>query len=121
MRYLLLIHGDADYYSKVAQSELDAMLGEYYKFTDAIRESGEFVEGAALQGTETATTVRVRGDDTMVTDGPFAETREVLGGYYLVDCKDLDRAIELASQIPDVRNGSIEIRPIAELPPPPGS
>ena len=120
MRYLLLIHGDRDHYAKAVQSELDAMHGEYNQFTESIRESGEFEAGEALQGADTATTVRVRGDETLVTDGPFAETKEVLGGYYLVDCKDLDRAIELASRIPDARNGSIEIRPLAELPPPPG-
>jgi hypothetical protein len=115
MRYLLLIYGDAEYYAKADRAEIDAMLPEYFAFTEQTRESGEYEHAAALQGTDTATTVRVRGGDTLVTDGPFAETREVLGGFYLVDCKDLDRAIELASRIPDVRNGSIEIRPIIEF------
>jgi hypothetical protein len=118
MRYLLLIYGDRDYYERVEQSELDSMMDEYWAFTRSINESGEFVNGEALQPAETATTVRVRNDETLTTDGPFAETKEILGGYYLVDCKDLDRAIELAARIPDVRNGSIEIRPVMELTPP---
>jgi hypothetical protein len=75
------------------------------------------VSGDPLQGLDTATTVRVRSGKTASTDGPFAETKEVLGGYYLVDCKDLDRAIELAAQIPGARTGSIEVRPLMELPP----
>ena len=120
MRYLMLINGDGDYYAKADQAEIDAMLPEYFTFTEQIRDSGEYEHGEALQGTDTATTVRVRGGETLVTDGPFAETREVLGGFYLVDCKDLDRAIELASRIPDVRNGSVEICPIMEQPAPPG-
>jgi hypothetical protein len=121
MRYLLLIYGEPTVYANASQSDLDAMMTEYYDFTEAILESGEHQGGAALQGTETATTVRVRNDETLTTDGPFAETREVLGGFYLVDCKDLDRAIELASRIPDARTGCVEIRPIMELPPRSGS
>jgi hypothetical protein len=115
MRYLLLINGDADHYKNTPQAELDAMMPAYAKFSEVITESGEYVDGNALQWVDTATTVRVRGDETLVTDGPFAETKEILGGYYLVDCKDLDRAIELAALIPDVRNGSVEIRPVLEL------
>ncbi len=114
MKYLLLIYGGRPSDDAAPQPDVD-MLPEYDAFTEMINESGEYQSGAALQDISTATTVRVRGDETLVTDGPFAETKEVLGGYYLVDCKDLDRAIELASRIPDVRKGSIEIRPLLDL------
>ena len=87
----------------------------YGAFTQSILESGEFVAGDALQGTDTATTVRVRNGKTATTDGPFVETKEVLGGYYVVDVKDLDRALELAAQIPHARIGSIEVRPVADM------
>lgn len=115
MRYLLLIYTDGTSTRDTGQAERDTMMTEYWEFTRSITESGEFVGGEALQPADVATTVRVRNDETLTTDGPFAETREILGGYYLVDCKDLDRAIDLASRIPDVRTGSIEIRPIREL------
>ncbi|HEY3259556.1 MAG TPA: YciI family protein [Pseudonocardiaceae bacterium] len=115
MRYLLLINNDADYLATADPADFEAMRPEYFTFTEEIRESGEFQHGEALQAADTATTVRVRNGETLVTDGPFAETREVLGGFYLVDCKDLDRAIELASRIPGARDGSVEIRPIQEL------
>src|ERR1044071_4179455 len=83
---------------------------EYGRFTAEILESGEFVAGDPLEGIDTATTVRVRDGKRSTTDGPFAETKEVLGGYYIVDVKDLDRAIELASQIPGARTGVVEVR-----------
>ncbi|MDQ6947765.1 MAG: YciI family protein, partial [Actinomycetota bacterium] len=90
--------------------------GEYMAFTESIVESGEFVSGDPLQGTDTATCVRLRDGQLSTTDGPFVETKEVLGGYYVVDVKDLDRAIELASQIPDSRTGAIEVRPVMDIP-----
>jgi hypothetical protein len=89
---------------------------EYMTFTREIADSGELVAGEALQAVDTATTVRVRDGKKATTDGPFAETKEVLGGFYLVDVKDLDRAIELAAKIPGARTGSIEVRPVWELP-----
>jgi hypothetical protein len=116
MRYMLLIYNDPTTRNTLAPEEAQEMFGEYFAFTQRIVDSGEFISGDPLQGLETATTVRVRGGKTASTDGPFAETKELLGGYYLVDCKDLDRAIELAAQIPDARLGSVEIRPIMELP-----
>jgi hypothetical protein len=116
MRYMLLIYNDPTTRNTLSPGEAQEMFGEYFAFTQRIVESGEFISGDPLQGLETATTVRVRGGKTASTDGPFAETKELLGGYYLVDCKDLDRAIELAAQIPDARLGSVEIRPIMELP-----
>jgi hypothetical protein len=111
MRYMLLIAGDPS----VAETGED-MFPEYMQFTQSIVDSKEFVSGDPLQGPETATTVRVRGGETATTDGPFAETKEVLGGYYVVDCADLDRAIEIAALIPGARTGSIEVRPIMEMP-----
>ena len=110
MRYMLLIYGnpEADYPPD--------LMDQYTKFTNAIQESGEMLAGDPLQGLDTATSVRVRNGETATTDGPFAETKEWLGGYYLVDCKDLDRAIELASQIPDARWGTVEVRPVMEFP-----
>jgi len=113
MKYLLLIAGDP---SVVADETNEAMHEAYMKFTQEIVDSGEMLGGDALQGVDTATTVRVRDGKRATTDGPYAETKEVLGGYYLVDVKDLDRALELAAKIPGARTGSIEVRPIMELP-----
>jgi hypothetical protein len=111
MKYLLLIYGPQT--SDAAPDE--AMNREYGQFTQEILESGEMLAGDALQAVDTATSVRVRDGKRSTTDGPFAETKEVLGGYYYVDVKDLDRAIELAGKIPGARHGTIEVRPILEL------
>jgi hypothetical protein len=113
MKYMLLIHTDP---SAFDPANVDAVHGEYFAFTQEILGSGELVAGDALQGSDTATTVRVRDSKTSSTDGPFAETKEVLGGYYIVDVKDLDRALELAAKIPDARTGSVEVRPVLEMP-----
>lgn len=114
MKYMLLIYSDPA--AAPTTPEAGQKLHEAYgAFTQAILNSGELVAGDALQGIDTATAVRVRGTKTTTTDGPFAETKEHLAGYYLVDVKDLDRAIELASQIPNARDGVIEVRPIMEL------
>jgi len=109
VKYMLLIYEDpnAEYDPKV--------LDEYWAFTDEIAQSGELISGEPLQGIDTATAVRVRAGETTTTDGPFAETKEWLGGYYLVDCKDLDRAIELAAKIPSARSGTVEVRPLREF------
>ena len=115
MRYMLLIYGDPSLAASMTPEEGEKMMADYYTFTQSIVESGEMLSGEPLQGVETATTVRVRGGRTASTDGPFAETKEVLGGYYLVDCKDLDRAIELAARIPGAHGGSVEVRPVMEL------
>ena len=112
MKYMLLIYTDPTTWDP---AEGDKVMGEYMAFTQAILDSGEMVAGDPLQGTETATSVRVRDSKRTTTDGPFAETKEVLGGYYIVDVKDLDRAIELAAQIPDVRRGTIEVRPVQDM------
>jgi hypothetical protein len=88
----------------------------YAAFTREVTERGAYKGGEALQGTQTATTVQVRDGQTITTDGPFAETKEALGGFYLVEAKDLDEAIKIAAMIPGAKHGSIEVRPIWELP-----
>ena len=115
MRYALLIYtaqpteAPSD---EAVQQEMDA----YNAFTREVTERGAYKGGEALQGTETATTVQVRDGKTITTDGPFAETKEALGGFYLVEAKDLDQAIKIAAMIPGASRGSIEIRPVWELP-----
>jgi hypothetical protein len=115
VRYMLLIYSDPSAMESMTAEESGAMMGEYFAFTQGIVDSGEFVAGDPLQGIDTATTVRVHQGKTASTDGPFAETKEVLGGYYIVNCADLDRAIGIAAQIPAARHGSVEVRPIQEM------
>jgi hypothetical protein len=112
MQYLLMIYQNEVEYAKNDAATAQKMMSEYQAFTQGIIQSGNFKAGDRLQPTTTATTVRVRDGKTLTTDGPFAETREQLGGYYLVEAKDLDTAIEIASRIPSARIGSIEVRPI---------
>jgi hypothetical protein len=90
-------------------------MGEYFAFTEKVRKAGKFIAGEALQPTATATSVRVRKSKTQSMDGPFAETKEQLGGFYILDCKDLDEAIAFAAEIPDARTGTVEIRPVIEF------
>ena len=116
MNYLLLIYADETDRASESQADAEAMFAAYRAFSVSIAESGVLRAGDALEGIATATTVRVRSGETVVTDGPFAETKEQLGGYYLVDCDDLDAAIEIAARIPGAAYGSIEIRPIMSLP-----
>ena len=117
MKYMLLINVDPSK-GPPDPAEGRKITDEYMAFTTDIVDSGEMVHGEALQGTDTATTVRLRGGKVSSTDGPFAETKEYLGGFYLVDVKDLDRAIELAARIPDARTGTVEVRPVREMPAP---
>ncbi|WP_431204727.1 YciI family protein [Bradyrhizobium betae] len=112
MQYLLMIYQNEVEYAKNDVATSQKMLAEYQTFTQGIVQSGNFKAGDRLQPTTTATTVRVRDGKTLTTDGPFAETREQLGGYYLVEAKDLNAAIEIAARIPSARIGSIEVRPI---------
>jgi len=111
MQYLLLIYEEPPT-REISQDEWTAMMGEYNAFTAWLREQGQFLGGEALQPVSDATTVSVRDGRRIVTDGPFAETKEQLGGYYLIDAPDLDAAIEAAARIPGARFGKIEIRPI---------
>jgi len=96
------------------RGESDAFMGEYFTFTDGIKKSGHFVGGEALQPVHTATTVRVRNGKLSTTDGPFAETKEQLGGFYLINAKDRNDAVQVASKIPSAQLGSVEVRPIME-------
>ena len=115
MRYLCLIYDEESKWGTMPKEQAEAMMGEYFAFTEGIKQSGHYVGGEALQPTQTATTVRVRGGKISTTDGPFAETKEHLGGYYLINAKDLNDAIAVAAKIPSSRIGSIEIRPIQEF------
>ncbi len=115
MRYALLIYNSEQDWTSQSEEESQAQFQEYMAFTKDIVDRGILQSGEALQPTATATTVRVRDGETLTTDGPFAETKEQLGGFYVVEAKDLDEAIEIAARIPDVRNGSIEVRPVMEI------
>jgi len=115
MRYLCLIYDEEKKLGAMPQSESDAFMGEYFAFTEGIRNSGHYLGGEALQSVSTATTVRVRNGKLSTTDGPFAETKEQLGGYYLINARDLNDAIQVASRIPSARLGSVEVRPIMEF------
>ena len=117
MKYLLLIYENEQGFGGLSGDEQGKVFGEYMDFSRSIRQSGHYVTGEALQPTTSATTVRVKNGKTLTTDGPFAETREQLGGFYLVEAKDLDEAIALAARIPGARTGSIEVRPIMPTPP----
>jgi len=115
MRYALLIYANEQDWASQTEEQSQAVNQEYMAFTKDIIDRGLMKGGEALQSTATATTVRVRDGETLTTDGPFAETKEQLGGFYVVEAKDLDEAIEIAARIPDVRGGSIEVRPIMEV------
>jgi hypothetical protein len=112
MEYLMLIYTTEADWGKLTPAQQGALSQEYGKFTEEIIQKGKFVGGNQLKPTASATTVRVREGKPVVTDGPFAETKEQLAGYYLVNANDLDEAIALAAKIPGARHGSIEVRPI---------
>jgi len=115
MRYMLLIYTPESAEPAPGTPEHTQMYQDYGAFTQEVNVNGTFKAGEPLQPIATATTVRVRDGRTQVTDGPFAETREQLGGYYILDCADLDQAVALAAKIPGARFGSIEVRPIMEM------
>lgn len=115
MRYACLIYGDEKSWETMSAAEAQAHMGEYFAFTEGIRGSGHYLGGEALQPVATATTVRVRGGKVDTTDGPFAETKEQLGGFYLIKAENLDEAIAIAARIPGARLGSVEVRPIVEF------
>ena len=112
MRYALLICEDPSLFPRPGEPEYPAMMAEYERLTAELDESGERVGGLRLEGPDTATSVRVRNDDVVLTDGPFAETREHLGGFYIVDVASRERALELAARIPGARFGVVEVRPL---------
>jgi len=116
MRYMLLIYSPESYWASISEQERGKIYQEYLDFTDSIRKSGHHVAGDPLERTTAATTVRLRNGKAVSTDGPFAETREQLGGYYIIQAKDLDEATEIAKRVPSARIGSIEVRPILDMP-----
>ena len=115
MRYLCLIYDDQSAMATMSKADADALMGEYYAFTEAIKQSGHYVSGEALKPVHTATTVRIRNGKLSTTDGPFAETKEQLGGFYLIEAKDLNDALQVAGRIPSARTGSVEVRPIEDF------
>jgi hypothetical protein len=114
MQFLAIIYNDESLYADATPEQIAATFEAHGRFGQASREAGVFVGGEGLQPSATATTVRVRDDERMLTDGPYAETKEQLGGYYLLDCKDLDDALNWAAQIPEAKTGAIEVRPIMD-------
>lgn len=115
MKYLCLIYSDENRIASLPEKDSKSFLGEYMAFTDSIRKSGHLLAAERLRPTHTATTIRSRNGKLSTTDGPFAETKEQLGGFYMIEAKDLDDAISVASRIPGTRVGSIEVRPVWEL------
>jgi hypothetical protein len=115
MKYLCLIYDDEQVMAGMSKSEGEAFMGEYFAFTEGIRQSGHYVAGEALHPVASATTVRIRNGQVSTTDGPFAETKEQLGGFYLVEARDLNDAIQVAQRIPSARTGSIEVRPVVDF------
>lgn len=115
MQYLLLIYQNEAEVEKMGEAQWKQVHADYMAYTQAIVQSGNLKAGDALQRSSTATTVRVRNGKTLTTDGPFAETREQLAGYYVVEAKDLDNAVALAERIPSAKWGSIEVRPIRKF------
>ena len=114
MRYMLLIYGDEAGWGESSEAEQQAEMAKWFAYTEEMRNAGVSQQGDALQATTTATTVRDNDGEPLVTDGPFAETKEQLGGYYLLECKDLDDALNWAAQIPEAKTGAIEVRPIMD-------
>jgi hypothetical protein len=115
MRYLCLIYDEEKKLGAMSKGESDAFMGEYFAFTEDVKKSGHYVGGNALQPVNSATSVRVRGGKMSTTDGPFAETKEQLGGYYLIEAKDLNDALQVAARIPSAKLGTVEVRPIQEF------
>jgi hypothetical protein len=115
MKYLCLIYDEEKKIAGMSPKESEAFMGEYFAFTEGIQKSGHYIGGEALQPVQTATTVRIRNGKMSTTDGPFAETKEQLGGFYFINAKDLNDAIQVASRIPSARTGSVEVRPVMEF------
>ena len=114
MKYMLTIYGDESGWDDVSEEEGRAVMAVYEAFGREAEQAGVFLSGEGLQPTSTATTVRVRDGQPELTDGPFAETREQLGGYYLLECADLDEAIRWAAKIPGAYDGAVEVRPVMD-------
>jgi hypothetical protein len=121
MKYILLVHHSEEVLGELGETRLEQMRAESVELANQIHSKGQYVDAAPLHPTSTATCVRVREGKRLVTDGPFAETREQLGGYFLINARDLDEAIDIGGQIPGARIGTVEIRPVIELAGLPGS
>ena len=115
MKYLCLIYDEETKMRAMPKAESDAFMGEYMSFTEDVRKKGHYVAGEALHPVSSATTVRIRNGSMVTTDGPFAETTEQLGGFYLIEARDLNEAIQVAAKIPSARVGSIEVRPVVDF------
>ncbi len=120
MKYVCLIYDEEKVFDAMPKDQVDAVMGEYFALSDALTESGQMVAGEALQPVSTATVVRVRNGRLSTTDGPYAETKEQLGGFFLIEAKDLDDAIRIAGRIPSARFGSVEVRPVMDCQRPEG-
>jgi hypothetical protein len=118
MKYMLLIHDEEAHWGRLSEAERGALMGEYRKLSEDLKAAGQYVSASQLAPAASATSVRLRDGKRLVTDGPFAETREQLGGYYLVEVPSLDEAIALAARIPSARFGTIEVRPLVGAPVP---
>ena len=112
MKYMAIIFNDESQYANATPEQIGAVFAAHGEFGQASREAGVFVDGDGLQPVATATTVRVRDGERLLTDGPYAETKEQLGGFYMLECKDLDEALSWAARIPEAKTGSIEVRPV---------
>jgi hypothetical protein len=115
MKYLCLIYENEKNWESLPPAESEAVMNEYFSFTEDLRRNGKLVAAEALQPTPTATTVRVRNGKISTTDGPFVETKEQLGGFYLIEANDLNEAIQVAARIPSARFGGIEVRPVVDF------
>ena len=116
MQFMLLIYGQEDAWSSMSDEQRQTAMTEYIAYTQELRDAGSFVSGEPLQATQSAKTVRVRGAETLTTDGPFAETKEQLGGFYLIEVADEAEALEWAAKLPGAKHGSIEVRPLMPVP-----
>jgi hypothetical protein len=116
MQYMLLIYDDESTWESMPEDERNNVMREYFQFTEDVKNAGKYVAGDALQPVSTAKSLRLRDGEASTTDGPFAETKEVLGGYYLIDVDSDDEALEWAAKIPSARYGTIEVRPIVVFP-----
>ena len=116
MQYMLLIYSQEDDWAKLSDDERGRWMKDYGDYTEELRSAGAMVAGDALQPTSNATTVRVRDGEALITDGPFAETKEQLGGYYLIEADTLDEATAWAAKLPGSRHGSVEVRPVLQVP-----
>ena len=115
MRYVCVIYDDEKLLENMPKAETDAFMGEYFAFSDDLTKSGKYIAGEALQPVATATSLRMRNGKLSTTDGPFAETKEQLGGFYLIDARDLNEALQIAARIPSVKTGIVEVRPVVDF------